>query len=99
MKLFSRLFLLVSLIGTTTGCSFNEITRGKLKKEANELISRSNIAVEQAKAELYRAKAIKPDIQAQIFIAENAMNLLLSRECGEIPRTTRGYVPWKANKN
>lgn len=65
----------------------NETTRGKLKKSANDFISRSNIAVEQAKAELYRAKSIKPDIQAQIFIAENAMNLLLSRETGEIPRT------------
>lgn len=65
----------------------NETTRGKLKGEAANLISRSNLAVEQAKAELYRAKAIKPDIQAQIFIAENAMNLLLSRERGAIPRT------------
>lgn len=65
----------------------NETTRGKLNGEAANLISRSNLAVEQAKAELYRAKAIKPDIQAQIFIAENAMNLLLSREGGAIPRT------------
>lgn len=65
----------------------NETTRGKLKKGADDLISRSNLAVEQAKAELYRAKAIKPDIQAQIFIAENAMNLLLSRDHGSIPRT------------
>ena len=65
----------------------NETTKGKLKKGANDFISRSNIAVEQAKAELYRAKAIKPEIQAQIFIAENAMNLLLSRETGKIPRT------------
>lgn len=65
----------------------NETTRGKLKKGADELISRSNLAVEQAKAELYRAKAIRPDILAQIFIAENAMNLLLSRESGKIPRT------------
>lgn len=65
----------------------NEMSQGKLKKRADELISRSNIAVEQAKAELYRAKAIKPDIEAQIFITENALNLLLSREGGNIPRT------------
>ena len=65
----------------------HERNKGKLRQSADELISRSSIAVEQAKAELYRAKAVKPDIQAQIFIAENAMNLLLSRESGEIPRT------------
>ena len=65
----------------------NEMNRGKLKEGADELINWSNLAVEQAKAELYRAKAVKPDIQAQIFIAENAMNLLLSREGGAIPRT------------
>lgn len=65
----------------------HERNKGKLRQSADELISRSSIAVEQAKAELYRAKAVKPDIQAQIFIAENAMNLLLSREGGEIPRT------------
>ena len=65
----------------------NETNRGKLKQGADELINRGHLAVEQAKAELYRAKAVKPDIQAQIFIAENAMNLLLSREGGEIPRT------------
>lgn len=65
----------------------NEMTKGNLKRGSDDFISRSNIAVEQAKAELYRAKAIKPDIQAQIFIAENAMNLLLSRESGTIPRT------------
>lgn len=50
-------------------------------------INRSNIAVEQAKAELFRARATKPDIQAEIFITENALNLLLSREQGDIPRT------------
>lgn len=65
----------------------NEMTRNKLSKETDGFISRSNIAVEQAKAEVYRAKAIRPDIQAQIFITENALNLLLSRENGEIPRT------------
>lgn len=70
----------------------NELTRGKLKKEANNLISRANIAVEQAKAELYRAKATKPDIEAQIFITENALNLLLSRESGYIPRTRIEYI-------
>lgn len=68
-------------------CYENETNKGKLKQGANEFINRSHLAVEQAKAELYRAKAVKPDIQAQIFIAENAMNLLLSREGGEIPRT------------
>ena len=70
----------------------NEATRGKQKKTAEDLLSRSNIAVEQAKAELYRAKAVKPDIEAQIFITENALNLLLSRESGYIPRTRIEYV-------
>ncbi len=40
----------------------------------------------------YRAKAVKPDIEAQIFITENALNLLLSRENGYIPRTRIEYV-------
>lgn len=70
----------------------NETSLRKMNKDADDLISRANIAVEQAKAELYRAKAIKPDIQAQIFIAENAMNLLLSREHGNIPRSRIDYI-------
>lgn len=50
-------------------------------------VTRTNIAVEQAKAELYRAKAKKPDIESEIFITENALNLLLGRPTGEIPRS------------
>ncbi|MBE6287223.1 MAG: hypothetical protein E7099_03405 [Mediterranea massiliensis] len=50
-------------------------------------VTRTNIAVEQAKAELYRAKATKPDIESEIFITENALNLLLSRPNGVIPRS------------
>lgn len=50
-------------------------------------ITRTNIAVEQAKAELFKAKSIKPTILRDIFIAENAINLLLSREHTTIPRS------------
>lgn len=50
-------------------------------------ITQTNIAVEQAKAELYRAKATKPDIESEIFITENALNLLLSRPSGKIERS------------
>lgn len=49
-------------------------------------LSRTHVAVEQAKAELYRAKAILPDIQSELFITENTLNLLLSRTGGEIRR-------------
>ena len=67
----------------------NEVTKGQLNPNVTDnFITRSNLAVEQAKAELYRARAIKPDIEAEIFITENALNLLLSREGGDIPRTS-----------
>ena len=49
-------------------------------------LSRTHVAVEQAKAELYRAKAILPDIQSELFITENTLNLLLSRTEGKIQR-------------
>ena len=49
-------------------------------------LSRTHVAVEQAKAELYRAKAILPDIQSELFITENTLNLLLSRTEGVIQR-------------
>lgn len=50
-------------------------------------ITRSDIAVEQAKAELFRARALKPEIESDIFITENALNLLLSRDRGTIERS------------
>ena len=53
---------------------------------SSSALSRTHVAVEQAKAELYRAKAILPDIQSELFITENTLNLLLSRTEGEIRR-------------
>ena len=53
---------------------------------SSSALSRTHVAVEQAKAELYRAKAILPDIQSELFITENTLNLLLSRTEGEIQR-------------
>ena len=53
---------------------------------SSSALSRTHVAVEQAKAELYRAKAILPDIQSELFITENTLNLLLSRAEGEIQR-------------
>lgn len=50
-------------------------------------ITRSDLAVEQARAELFRAKALKPEIESDIFITENALNLLLSRDRGTIERS------------
>lgn len=50
-------------------------------------ITRTNIAVEQAKAELFKAKSVRPTISRDIFITENAINLLLSREHTVIPRS------------
>lgn len=50
-------------------------------------ITRSDVAVEQARAELFRAQAIKPNIESEIFITENALNLLLSRDQGTIERS------------
>ena len=55
-------------------------------ERSSATLSRIHVAVEQAKAELYRAKAILPDIQSQLFITENTLNLLLSRTEGEIRR-------------
>lgn len=49
-------------------------------------VGRSALAIEQAKAELYRSKSLKPRIENDIFITENAINLLLSRSEGEIER-------------
>ena len=53
---------------------------------SSSALSRTHVAVEQAKAELYRAKAILPDIQSELFITENTLNLLLSRTEGVIRR-------------
>lgn len=50
-------------------------------------ITLSDVAIEQTKAELYKAQAIKPDIEADIFITENALNLLLSRHNCPIKRS------------
>lgn len=49
-------------------------------------VTQYTVAVEQAKVELYKAESIKPDIETEIFITENALNLLLSRSSGTIPR-------------
>lgn len=61
------------------------------KKDTGSLgsiaIGRRSLAIEQARAELYRSKALKPRIQNEIFITENAINLLLSRDYTPIPRT------------
>lgn len=51
-------------------------------------VSRGTIAIEQAKAELYKAKSIRPKIEKEIFVTENAINLLLSRSEGEIERSS-----------
>lgn len=51
-------------------------------------ITRSNIAIEQAKAELFKAKSVRPGILSEIFITENAINLLLSRENTPISRSS-----------
>lgn len=51
-------------------------------------ITRSNIAIEQAKSELFKAKSIRPNILSEIFITENAINLLMSREYTPIARST-----------
>lgn len=50
-------------------------------------ITRRDIAVEQAKAELYRAKAVRPSLESEIFVTENALNLLLGRDHGRIERS------------
>lgn len=50
-------------------------------------ITRRDVAVEQAKAELYRAKAVRPNLESEIFITENALNLLLGRDHGVIERS------------
>lgn len=50
-------------------------------------LSISDVGIEQTKAELYKAQAIKPDIEAEIFITENALNLLLSRHNIPIKRS------------
>jgi outer membrane protein TolC len=50
-------------------------------------ISIADVAIEQTKAELYKAQATKPDIEAQIFIVENSINLLLSRHNVPITRS------------
>lgn len=50
-------------------------------------ITLSDVAIEQTKAELYKAQAIKPDIEAEIFVTENALNLLLSRHNAPIKRS------------
>lgn len=50
-------------------------------------ISRRTLSIEQARAELHRSKAVKPRIENEIFVTENAINLLLSRSEGPIPRS------------
>ncbi len=50
-------------------------------------ITRTDVAVEQARAELFRAKAVKPNLESEIFLTENALNLLLSRNSGPIERS------------
>lgn len=50
-------------------------------------ITLSDVAIEQTRAELYKAQAIKPDIEAEIFITENAINLLLARHNVPIERS------------
>lgn len=51
-------------------------------------VSISHVAVEQAKAELYKVSAVKPDIEAAIFVTENALNMLLGRASGTIERAS-----------
>lgn len=51
-------------------------------------VSISHVAVEQAKAELYKVRAVKPDIEAAIFVTENALNMLLGRASGTIERAS-----------
>lgn len=51
------------------------------------MVSISDVAIEQTKAELYKAQAVKPDIEAEIFITENRINLLLSRHNVPIVRS------------
>lgn len=66
------------------------ISQDKVNSKSTPLapknVTKNSIAVEQAKAELFRAKAVKPDILAQLFITQNTLNLLLSRPEGSIPR-------------
>lgn len=50
-----------------------------LSNARSQQITLSDVAIEQAKAELYKAQAVKPDIETEIFITENALNLLLAR--------------------
>ena len=50
-------------------------------------ITISDVAIEQTKAELYKAQSTKPDIEADIFVTENALNLLLSRHNKPIERS------------
>lgn len=55
-------------------------------------VNRGTIAIEQAKAELYKAKSIKPKIEKDIFVTENAINLLLSRSEGDIQRSSLDVI-------
>lgn len=62
-------------------------------------VGRRALAIEQARAELYRSKAIKPRIENDIFITENAINLLLSRSDGKIERIDIEKVMAYSNLN
>lgn len=61
--------------------------------------SRHSVAVEQARAELFKAKAAKPRIENEIFVTENAINLLLARTEGEIERVNIEKVVATGNWN
>lgn len=50
-------------------------------------VDRQSIAIEQARAEIYAAKSYRPQVQAAIFITENALNVLLGRSEGPVTRS------------
>lgn len=47
-------------------------------------INRQSVADEQAQAQIFAAKSYRPQVQAAIFITENALNVLLGRSGGAI---------------
>lgn len=53
----------------------------------DKIIGRQSIALEQARAEIYAAKSYRPQVQAAIFITENALNVLLGRAEGPVARS------------
>lgn len=64
----------------------------KITNARSQQITLTDVAIEQAKAELYKAQAIKPDIETEIFITENAINLLLSRHNTPVKRSSLGQI-------